>query len=77
MSKSENLQIRFLHLRTHPSLLAKLDALAERLRDSPDMAHKVAFTRSDAARVAINAGLKALESDFANQQNDNSKGGGK
>jgi hypothetical protein len=41
------------------------------------MAHKVAFTRSDAARVAINAGLKALESDFANQQNDNSKGGGK
>jgi hypothetical protein len=55
------MQTRFLHLRTNAGLMTKLDALAERLRDNPDLVHSGAFTRSDAARVALNAGLRALE----------------
>lgn len=55
------MQTRFLHLRTHSALVATLDALAARLRDNPELAHNGTFTRSDAARLAMLAGLRALE----------------
>ena len=55
------MKARMLQVRTHASLLATLDALAERLGADPRLAHSGRFTRSDAARVAITAGLAALE----------------
>ena len=55
---------QMLQVRTHASLIATLDALAERLGQDPRLAHSGRFTRSDAARVAITAGLKALEAEY-------------